>query len=70
MMVQYIDKNFFTQKELANFLQISPRTLSRWARERKGPPRAKVNHFICYTKSGVEDWIKSNETQPLSGGAK
>jgi len=47
--------------ETADLLGVSRRTLSRWARLRKGPPRVKVGRSIYYRRAAIHDWLKSIE---------
>jgi excisionase family DNA binding protein len=53
--------NIMTAQELADYLGISTRTLSRWAKDGKGPPRVKQNGFICYRREAVDRWLVESE---------
>lgn len=46
------------EKEVANWLGYSHRTLSRWRAQKKGPPYEKHGHNIRYDKTQVELWRK------------
>lgn len=50
-----------TIADAAEILHVSRRTLSRWARLRKGPPRIKVGRAIYYRRSSLERWLVSLE---------
>lgn len=50
-----------TISDAAEILSVSRRTLSRWARLRKGPPRIKVGRSIFYRRSSLERWLVSLE---------
>ncbi|MGZ9107266.1 MAG: helix-turn-helix domain-containing protein [Micavibrio sp.] len=53
-----------TPTELAQMLNVSTRTLSRWHNHRIGPARTKVGNFIGYRQESVELWLEKNETHP------
>lgn len=55
-----------TKQELAQSLNVSPRTLDRWHARRIGPPRVKVGNLIGYRPEAVTDWLVLNETKPVS----
>lgn len=50
--------------EAAGLLGVSRRTLSRWARLRKGPPRTKVGRSIFYRRQALEQWLLAIEDRP------
>ena len=50
--------------EVAAFLGVSLRTLSRWHALRLGPARCKVGRTVLYRRKAVESWLTQNETQP------
>lgn len=54
-----------TTSEVAEILNISERTLSRWHALRMGPPRCKLGRSVLYRQSALADWIKANETHPV-----
>lgn len=60
-MTNYLDDILLTRDEAAILLQVSNRTLGRWARLRKGPPRVKVGRTIFYRRRAIHDWLKSLE---------
>lgn len=47
-----------TERELAVELKRSPGTLTRWRRERKGPPVLRVQGRVLYSRSEVEIWLE------------
>ncbi|MFK4005021.1 helix-turn-helix transcriptional regulator [Qipengyuania sp. NPDC077563] len=53
--------DLITCEDAARHLAVSIRTLSRWARLRKGPPRIKVGRSIFYRRSAIEHWLLSLE---------
>lgn len=59
-----------TPTELAERLGVSARTLSRWHLLRKGPPRVQVGRLIAYRTDAIENWLRANETQPITGVRK
>lgn len=58
--------NIYTAQELAEKLNISVRTLSRWHNRRIGPTRSKIGNFIAYRSDAVEEWLKNNEVHPVN----
>jgi hypothetical protein len=56
--------SFFTQDELAVELDVSPKTLDRWALEGKGPAITKVGRRILYSKKAVATWLAACERNP------
>lgn len=54
-----------TTPEVAEILNVSERTLSRWHAQRVGPPRCKLGRSVLYRQSALADWIQANETQPI-----
>jgi len=55
--------NFITSDEASALLAVSTRTLSRWARLRKGPPRIKVGRSIYYRRDAMEHWLIGLESR-------
>ncbi|GIH17059.1 helix-turn-helix transcriptional regulator [Rugosimonospora africana] len=46
-----------TTNEVAQFLQVPPRTLDQWAYQGLGPKYAKVGRYRRYRWSDVEKWL-------------
>ncbi len=61
--------DYYTRAELAAALTVSARTLDRWERERRGPPRTRVGHQIRYRKESVRAWLLKNEGSLFSAGS-
>lgn len=51
--------------QLAEELDVSPRTIARWESERIGPPRVLVGRRPYYSIRGVRHWIASQERRTL-----
>ena len=45
----------------AEFLNDSQATLSRWRREKVGPPFLQIGGISRYNPSSVRAWVKANE---------
>ena len=58
--------NILSKKGLAEYLNVSQRTLDRWHARRIGPARSKVGNFIAYRMDAVEEWLQNNEVQPVN----
>ena len=55
--------NYITSAELADFLGVSERTLSRWARSQIGPARTRIGRSVRYRRGTVLAWLESQEEQ-------
>jgi predicted DNA-binding transcriptional regulator AlpA len=51
------DAAFLTSAELAKLLRVSAATVSRWRRERRGPPWLQVGRCVRYERAGVLAWV-------------
>jgi excisionase family DNA binding protein len=55
----------FTKSELAEFLDVSERTIERWVQERTIPfivlPQRGSRSNIRFLKSTIVNWLKKNE---------
>ena len=57
------DGELLDRQEAAVLLNISPRTLDRWALLREGPPRVQLGRkTIRYRRASLEAWLISRET--------
>ncbi len=54
---------YLTPAELAAFLGVSERTLSRWATNQSGPARTRVGRSLLYRRHTVLAWLESQEEQ-------
>jgi predicted DNA-binding transcriptional regulator AlpA len=50
-----------SKQDTAALLGVSERTLDRWAREGKGPPRTPLGGSVVYRRQAVLDWLAANE---------
>ncbi len=49
----------FTKEEAAHFLNVSPRTLEKWAQEGDGPIHAKkAGRYIRYSRRHLVEWLE------------
>jgi len=53
-------ENLLNGKDAAEYLKISPSTLSRWKRENTGPTHTTFGTNIMYTKSDLDYFIRKN----------
>lgn len=51
--------DYLTKADLAAQLDISPRTLERWARLRTGPAVTKVGVAVLYHRADLAEWLKA-----------
>jgi hypothetical protein len=56
---------YITEAELADRWDKSPRTLQLWRQHRQGPPWTKLGKTIIYNEKSADDWLKSQERQPV-----
>jgi predicted DNA-binding transcriptional regulator AlpA len=54
-----VTEHLLRPDELAQQLNVSPRTLARWHSHRHGPPRLRVGRAIFYDVSAVREWLRS-----------
>jgi predicted DNA-binding transcriptional regulator AlpA len=50
-----------TSRDVSQLLNVSPRTLHRWGRLKKGPPSIKVGRSVLYRRAAIEGWLLSLE---------
>lgn len=55
-----MNKNLLTQKQLANYLQISVKALKRLRNSGKGPKYIKLGPHVRYRAEDVAEWLSSN----------
>lgn len=60
------DTIILSQKETADLLGVSERTLARWHSLRKGPPRVSAGRRPLYRLQAVQKWLERNEIQPIT----
>jgi Helix-turn-helix domain len=53
--------DYVSQGELAEQLNLSPRSLQRWARQRTGPPITYLGRIPYYRKASMRAWMLSLE---------
>jgi hypothetical protein len=54
-------KDYVTESELAEQLKMTPRTLQRWRRARKGPPATKAGRRPLHSIESVRAWLARGE---------
>ena len=52
---------FLSVEQVSELLTVSRRTLCRWHRLRRGPPRIKIGRKVFYRRSSVYAWLNSVE---------
>lgn len=54
--------DLLTRIEVAELLNVTPRTLYRWALARTGPPSIKVGRAAYYRRATLDAWLLGLET--------
>ena len=53
--------NLLTRVEVAELLNVTPRTLYRWELSRTGPPSLKVGRTAFYRREALDAWLLNLE---------
>jgi hypothetical protein len=62
-------EGYITEKQLAELLGRTIRTLQLWRKERTGPPVTKIGATTFYEIEGVRAWLRS-KSQPMPRAAR
>ena len=54
-------EGYLRPPQLAEWLGVSLRTLSRWHAERTGPPRITMGRLVLYRLEALHQWLEANE---------
>lgn len=60
-MLKDYHSEFAESREVAHLLGVSPSTLNRWGRLRKGPPRIKIGRRSLYRRDRLRTWLIAQE---------
>jgi len=61
---------YLTDKQLAEKLNVTLRTVQRWEALRCGPPRVKIGARVFYKIESVRAWIAAKEQQPAASATR
>jgi len=61
--------NLISRLELAELLRLTPRSLDRWAWQRKGPRRFKVGNKSYYDRADVDAWLERQKAKGFGEAA-
>jgi excisionase family DNA binding protein len=53
------DSSLLTPHDAAQYLHVSPRTLTKWRGQGGGPRYAKVGRRVVYRQADLEAWVES-----------
>ena len=56
-----IRESFVSEREFAQIIGKSLRTVRRWAALREGPSRLKQGRTILYSRRAIEKWLAESE---------
>jgi predicted DNA-binding transcriptional regulator AlpA len=59
-----------TERELAEIMSFSPRTLQAWRQRQAGPPFIRVGRSIRYSLLDVIAWMKAQTCAPNAEGRR
>ena len=62
-------ENLIPRLELADLLRLTPRSLDRWAWQRKGPRRFKIGNKSYYDRADVEAWLERQKAKGFGEAA-
>src|SRR5262249_7934057 len=62
-------EDYITEKQLAELLGRTIRTLQLWRKERTGPPVTKIGATTFYEIEGGRAWLRS-KSQPMPGATR
>ena len=70
--IKIAGRRYITVARLAAMLDITMRTLSRWAAARIGPPKIKVGKGVLFDLAKLPGWLASRESEParIAGGRR
>ena len=54
--------DYITREDLAKELNLTTRTLDKWAWQRRGPEKVKVGKRCYYQRSAVARWIEEQRS--------
>lgn len=54
-------ESLWCPRDVAEFLNVSQATLSRWRREKVGPPFLQIGGVYRYTPATVRAWVSQQE---------
>jgi len=60
-------ERLYPQALVADRIGCTIRTLENWRQRRVGPAWVKVGNRVMYRERALNDWIRSNEQQPVAG---
>jgi len=63
-------QQFITEREAAQFLAVTPRTLQHWRMTRKWPAWLKICGLVRYTPRDLEKFLEASKQTPQNGGAQ
>ncbi len=62
-----INKTLLTEKQAADYLQLTPRCLQAWRYRGEGPRFTKISgRCIRYVRSDIDQWIEARKHQSTS----
>lgn len=62
--------DWMSRAELADELQLSTDTLSRWETRRIGPPCIRVGRRVLYRRGAVQEWLCAQENRAARAGSR
>jgi phage terminase Nu1 subunit (DNA packaging protein) len=57
-------EQLLTEKQVAEYLNVTVRTVQRWRAEETGPPVLYANNRPRYRKAAVDAWLQRKAEEP------
>lgn len=58
-----VEKEYISPQELAEYLGVSVNTVYSWIWQKK-VPHVKLSRLVKFSKTGIDDWMKSMNVMP------
>lgn len=59
-----MDITLLTEREVADFIGKSTKTMQRWRAQGRGPVAMKFGQSVMYTRESVADWMREQRIRP------
>lgn len=60
-------RKLLTERQVAELLEVSIRTLQAWRMQNDGPPYIKVGFAVRYDPADLEEWLQARKRVSVGG---